>query len=248
MKNLIITSCCLLLLGAVFLTSCNPDDTDIGNFTYDCADLDLNIGDSCVVDTLVGLVSQDCICIPDSLNNTFDCPNLALNVGDTCTISGTNDFGQVSTDCFCLPDSLTMNYDCPDLNLNVGDTCFVSGSNEFGEVNVNCVCEVVDTTTFDCLDLQLNIGDVCVDSFGTSGNVNDLCICQFDPNYCTNLGVSVGESCTVPGTNTLGTASANCECVANTTYDCPTIMLNFGDTCMIDSTSFGLINLNCICQ
>ena len=71
------------------------------NTTFDCPDLQANVGDDCLNPTgELGVINENCECDVD--DTAFDCPDLQANVGDDCETS-TGDLGVVNADCGCEP-------------------------------------------------------------------------------------------------------------------------------------------------
>ena len=145
----------ILIFAISILSSCNKKDidetisSDTETIITDCSDLDLNIGDDCVVDSLLvdGTVTDDCEC--------KQCPTLNANTGDDCTTAAGED-GFVNSDCECQ--SLSPNYDCPSLFLNIGDICY-NAQGDLGTVDSNCDCDVPSSEY--CPSWGLNVGDEC---------------------------------------------------------------------------------------
>ena len=170
------------------LTSCVKDNIDESNtdqtetVTYDCPNLSLNVGDTCLNDStnMGGIVNTNCECESGN-TTTYDCPSLALNYGDACTTSG-GAAGTVDTNCVCIE---TVNsVDCPFLGLNFGDACTTPGGAS-GTVDTSCVCiEIVNSV--DCPSWGLNYGDDCsyftldsmtMDTILVQGILDTNCIC-----------------------------------------------------------------------
>ena len=119
------------------------------------------------------------------------------------------------------------------------------------------------TSSNDCEELALNFGDVC-EGEGFTGVVNQNCECvesntiEFD---CEDLQANIGDSCQ----NGLGTVSADCKCVENSTeFHCPDFYgdlplanvenFNVGDDCEIfgpggwgDFLGMGTVSADCEC-
>jgi len=141
--------------------ACGDDNMDMEEVVpvWDCEELELNIGDSCIEDragapmTVWGTINQECECDSLIVSTVYDCPELMLNFRDSTAIGLV---GFVNPDCECE----AIDADCPRLQLNIGDSCWAV-RNLRGIVNENCQCEPFDMT-YDCPELMLNIGDSCV--------------------------------------------------------------------------------------
>ena len=125
---------CLILLLAICLTvfvSCEKEET------FDCPEIEANIGDPCENDGVEGTISEDCECIVDGPG--FDCPDLEANFGDECFVDegGNGTVGTVSEDCECVVDG--PDFDCPEIEANIGDPC-VNPNGVEGTISENCVC------------------------------------------------------------------------------------------------------------
>jgi len=175
LKNMY-TAAVLILFGAMLFTSCDDENMDnlILTPVFDCEELELNFADSCLVDTIVGIVDENCLCQP-SPGPTVQCPTLNLNIGEPCIDTTVTNIvnGLVSDDCECieLPDM----FDCPDQMLNYNDSCTVN--NTTGIIDTLCNCIVL--FDFDCPDIMQNVGDTCIiNSTGAFGIVDANCICN----------------------------------------------------------------------
>lgn len=169
-----------IALATLSLAACTKSDIDDsnannnyqpnGSVTYDCQNLQLDYGDTCMTGSgMWGIVDQNCSCDVggDSTQTTWDCPNLEQNIGDTCmTSSGL--WGMVDQNCMCDAEEETV--DCPGLG-NIGDPC----QGGWGTISADCDC-VENVNIWDCPDVQLNIGDTCVTNFYI-GTINAACEC-----------------------------------------------------------------------
>jgi len=225
------TAVLLILTCGLCFTSCDDESFEDLELTpiFDCSELELNFRDTCLNNSLFGIVDSNCICTVTQ-DSIVDCPNLGLFIGDRCTLDPTvNDtlFGVVSMECECtlIPDE----FDCPDIMLNFKDTCFVG--NQYGIVDQLCEC-IVNDTIVDCPSLGLNFGAPCVDTLANvfNGIVTDNCEClesavEFD---CPQLMLNVSDTCIVD-------------------FDCPQLMLNVADTCIVNNM-LGIVTEECLCE
>ncbi len=237
----------ILIFAISILSSCNKKDidetisSDTETIITDCSDLDLNIGDDCVVDSLLvdGTVTDDCEC--------KQCPTLNANTGDDCTTAAGED-GFVNSDCEC--EGLAPVIDCASLNLNIGDNCIVDSLLVDGTVTDDCECK-------QCPTLNANTGDDCTTAAGEDGFVNSDCECQsLSPSYdCPSLFLNIGDIC-YNAQGDLGTVDSNCDCDVSSSEYCPSWGLNVGDECSywdIDPISNdtiqvqGILDINCQC-
>ncbi len=238
----------VLFLAMSILSSCGKEDidetiiTETETVTFDCDDLELNIGEACIVDSLSvdGTVTDDCEC--------KQCPTLSLNTGDACTTaSGAEGF--VNSTCECQPTGPT--FDCISLSLNIGDDCVVDSLLVDGTITDNCECK-------QCPTLNSNVGYPCTTDSGEEGYVNPNCECQpINVTYdCPNLSLNVGDACYDAQGNE-GTVDNNCDCVVSGSVDCPSWGLDVGDECSfwdIDPVSMdtiqvqGVLDSNCNCD
>ena len=86
----------LIFLIAICFTvfvSCEKDET------FDCPEIEANIGDPCDGGSVVGTISEDCECVVDGPD--FDCPEIEANIGDPC-VNPNGVEGTISEDCVCL--------------------------------------------------------------------------------------------------------------------------------------------------
>lgn len=121
---------------------------------YDCADLQLNIGDVCPtidpsIDSLVretfGIVTEDCLCLAD---NTFDCPATESNIGDECR--STTGIGRIDENCVCQTED-DLPVDCAEFGSECRDDRGVVGVFDFACQCNNLAIETraeVDSTAF----------------------------------------------------------------------------------------------------
>ncbi len=76
-----------------------------GMLTYDCPQLELNIGESCDDNnslTANDVVSANCVCAGEVIGTTFDCPSLELNFGASCDDNDPTTINDViQNDCSC---------------------------------------------------------------------------------------------------------------------------------------------------
>lgn len=122
-------------------TVCAYDEGAIDPVSFECKDLQLNVGDICDSNgdgVNNGTVNDACECLPNTQG--FDCEDLQLNVGDSCDSTGTGAMdGTISDDCQCIPDRVA--YDCVDLQLNIGAACDSTDDGALdGTVNDSCEC------------------------------------------------------------------------------------------------------------
>lgn len=158
-----------------------PDCDCEVDVVWDCPDVSLNVGDSCVsVNSLPGYIDVNCDCIEE---NPWDCPELQTWFGTVCSYIYDNNgtpvtvYSSVNTNCECEE------LECPLLNDNIGDNCSfyvmpVPGDTlstiiANGVVNADCNCEA----PVDCFSLGMQVGDTCYVS-GQIGLVNDNCECE----------------------------------------------------------------------
>ena len=121
----------LFFITVISLAVTGCFDEEPLNPTFDCPDLELNIGDSCTSDQFdgVGVVSENCECVP--VDGVY-CADLGLNVGQECTSDQFDGVGIVSENCECVQ--------CGNLGLNVGDSCELDNGTT-GTVTAACTCE-----------------------------------------------------------------------------------------------------------
>jgi len=247
MKNLINIVMIVFCIGAVtFLASCekeNIDETETqttgnqsgGGDDYDCAQLELNIGDACLTSGgAEGIVNDDCECAPED-NSSEGCDSVT---------------------------NLASWYDSefPDgYELSPGDQCWDINDLQ-GFVNDECECEA-SAVEYDCSNLQANFGDPCEDAFGNVGNVNASCECEgeISEQDCPGLG-NIGDPCQ----GGWGVVTADCGCVENSNGEaCAEVTnlaswyplefpdgveLSVGDQCWDANDNIGTVNENCECQ
>ena len=120
--------------------------------SWDCPELELNIGDSCNdgnPETSDDVITAECEC-----EGTYDCPTLEANIGDSCNDGNPETSDDVITaDCECEG-----TYDCPALEANIGDSCDDGDPlTEDDIIGSDCQCEgtpvIVSfnlSTNFDC--------------------------------------------------------------------------------------------------
>lgn len=116
--------------------------------TFDCPELEANIGDSCNdgnPDTDNDMINDDCECVGTPV---YDCPALEANIGDSCD-DGNPDTNNdmINDDCECMG---TPVYDCPALEANIGDSCD-DGNPDTDNDLINADCECVGTFEPGCL-------------------------------------------------------------------------------------------------
>lgn len=234
-----------MLVSVCVFTSCEDDvdDTQVA-VTVDCENLGLNIGESCNLQGLVGVVSDSCECVVDNdtTGGTFDCPSLQLNFGDDCTLAG-GISGTVDGNCECSSDTLA--FDCPDIQAFFGDPCDDGDVNTVNDViGLDCQCTGTPAAEWDCPDLQLNNGDSCVFN-GFPGTVYE-CECNYgDPSLdCPNLSANYGDFCNLGPGIPYGYVDLNCDCIE---FDCPDAQLNVGDQCFTSFNMEGTMNADCEC-
>ncbi len=108
-------------------------------FTFDCPELEANIGDSCDdnnPDTEDDAINENCECegIPVIV---FDCPELEANIGDSCNDNNPDtENDAINENCEC--EGTPVEFDCPELEANIGDACELAGA--VGVVTENCEC------------------------------------------------------------------------------------------------------------
>ncbi len=220
------------------------------NPTFDCPQLQANIGDACDDgddNTENDMIDANCDCVGTIV---YDCEDLQANIGDSCDDGDDNtENDMIDANCDCVG---TIVYDCEDLQANIGDACDDGDDNtENDMIDANCDC--VGTIVYDCEDLQANIGDACDD--GDDNTENDMidanCDCVGTIVYdCEDLQANIGDACDDGDDNTENDMiDANCDCVGTIVYDCEDLQANIGDTCDDgdDNTENDLIDANCGC-
>lgn len=203
--------CAIITIG--FLASCqkdNVDETD-NTVTFDCSNLQQDIGDSCFTAmNNIGVVTSDCECDGDDSTGTqWDCPNLQGNIGGICFMFGIQ--GVITNDCEC---AINSPFECPELQAYVNDSCW-SELGIPGVIDANCDCIEDQVNQYDCPNLMANIGDSCWGMMNQMGVVDANCDCFIDQNLdydCPDLQLNYGDICEVEGTNSFGYVNQNCDC------------------------------------
>src|SRR5690554_5637512 len=128
------------------------DDISWNCVSYDCLDLNANIGDACDdgdVTTGDDTINANCQCVGIPLEQ-FDCPDIEANIGDACDDENDqteNDI--INANCECVG---TIVYDCPDMEANFGDTCD-DGDDATENDIINSDCE--------CIGTPVLVGELC---------------------------------------------------------------------------------------
>ncbi len=217
-----------------------PTGVPIGNCSFDCPGLGLNIGDACDdgnPDTDNDVVTAACECEGTA---GVDCPGLGLNIGDPCNDGDACTTGDaVTAACECAGtfqdtdgDGIcNANDDCPTVSGEQGDACSDGNVCTINDVlNASCVC----TGTFQDTD-----GDGTCDANDPCNNNTDGNPCD-DGDACTTGDVLDNCVCagTFQDTDGDGTCDANDPCNNNTDGDA----CDDGDAC-----TTGDVLDNCVC-
>jgi hypothetical protein len=207
------------------------------------------------VDEEQGTISENCVCVSDSITSDWDCPLWDLNVGDACA-DGTDINGNplvegfLDENCVCIEEAFS--WDCPDLQANVADSCFSINGLPIGVISADCEC-VTGNPDWDCPVFPGNVGDPCQNGWGV---ITADCDCVEDNVQwdCPGSQANIGDVCIY--TDTLGGAvntfasfiGDDCYCITPD-FDCPDLQLFIGMDCQIAGTNdFGTVSADCECE
>lgn len=208
-----------------------------------------------------GTISENCVCVSDSIAMGWDCPDLELDFGSSC-MTPSNEQGFVDQNCDCIP--LNNVWDCPGLQANVMDSCFSINGLPIGVISADCEC-ITGGTDWDCPNFPGNVGDPCQNGWGV---ITADCDCvednvQWDcPDFYGDLPLSnvenknVGDVCEIFGPGgwgdfvSMGVVSIDCDCVEdNVLWDCPGLQQNIADSCFTQNgMPFGVVSADCECE